>query len=88
MRLVAPRSKLRVVRLGRPLVERVVAPTAVPLPVRKGERLGQVRVSVAGKLVASSPLVADRSVTAPGLGGKIRWYAGRTAHHLWEALTP
>ena len=88
VRLVAPRSKLRVVRLGRPFVERVVAPTAVPLPVRKGERLGQVRVSEAGKLVASSPLVADRSVTAPGLGGKIRWYAGRTAHHLWEALTP
>ena len=41
--LVAPRSALRAVRVDRPLVERVVAPVGVEPPVRKGQRLGEVR---------------------------------------------
>jgi D-alanyl-D-alanine carboxypeptidase (penicillin-binding protein 5/6) len=83
VRLVAPRPFLRVVRVDRPLVERVVAATAVSLPVRKGQRLGAVRVYAGAKLIAASPLVADRSVSKPGVAGRAGWYAKRTAKHAW-----
>jgi D-alanyl-D-alanine carboxypeptidase (penicillin-binding protein 5/6) len=86
--LVAPKTRLRVVRVDRPVTERVTAPTEIALPVEKGQRLGEVRAFQAGKLVAVSPLVADRTLTEPNLAGKIRWYAGRTVHHFWEAVTP
>jgi serine-type D-Ala-D-Ala carboxypeptidase (penicillin-binding protein 5/6) len=80
--LVASRPLVRVVRVDRPLVERVVAPTAVELPVRRGQRLGWVRVYERGRLVASRPLVAARTIERPGLGGRLAWYAERTLHHL------
>lgn len=82
LRLVAMQPVRRPVRLARPLTEQVVAPTAVPLPVRKGQRLGEVHVYDRGRLVASSPLVASRSVALPGTAGKVGWYAKRTLHHL------
>jgi serine-type D-Ala-D-Ala carboxypeptidase (penicillin-binding protein 5/6) len=80
--LVAARPVRRPVRLARGLTERVVAPTAVELPVRKGQELGEVRVYDRGRLIASSPLVASRAVEEPGTAGKVGWYARRTLHHL------
>jgi D-alanyl-D-alanine carboxypeptidase (penicillin-binding protein 5/6) len=80
--LVASKPLLRVVRVGRPLVERVVAPTAVGLPVRRGQRLGRVEIWEGRKLVGMRPLLAARSVSRPGFGGRLRWYATRTGHHL------
>jgi D-alanyl-D-alanine carboxypeptidase len=80
--LVADGRVTRIVRVDRPLVERLVAPTAVPLPVRKGERLGEVRVYAGPKLIARRPLVAARSIDRPGLVGRTEWYAGRTLHHI------
>jgi D-alanyl-D-alanine carboxypeptidase (penicillin-binding protein 5/6) len=85
--LVASRPVVRVVRVDRSLVERVVAPAAVDLPVRRGQRLGWVRVYERGRLVASRPLVAARTIERPGLGGRLTWYAGRTLHHLGDFLT-
>jgi D-alanyl-D-alanine carboxypeptidase (penicillin-binding protein 5/6) len=82
LRLVAMRPVRRPVRLARPLTEQIVAPTAVSLPVRQGQRLGEVHVYDRGRLVASSPLVASRSVEQPGTAGKVGWYAKRTLHHL------
>jgi serine-type D-Ala-D-Ala carboxypeptidase (penicillin-binding protein 5/6) len=82
LRLVAAKPVERPVRLARAVVEQVVSPTAVTLPVRKGQPLGEVRVYDRGKLVASSPLVASRSVDEPGTTGKVGWYARRTVHHL------
>jgi serine-type D-Ala-D-Ala carboxypeptidase (penicillin-binding protein 5/6) len=82
--LVASRQIVRVVRVGRPLVERVVTPMVVSLPVRAGERLGEVRVYDRGKLVARAPLVADRSIGRPGLLGRVGWYAKRTLAHVWS----
>jgi D-alanyl-D-alanine carboxypeptidase (penicillin-binding protein 5/6) len=82
LRLVAMKPVLRPVRLARSLTERVVAPAALALPVRDGQRLGEVRVYDRGKLVASSPLVASRSVESPGTAAKIGWYTKRTLHHL------
>jgi D-alanyl-D-alanine carboxypeptidase (penicillin-binding protein 5/6) len=80
--LVAARPTTSIVRVDRPLVERVVVPTVVSLPVAKGQTLGAVRVYAGRKLVAASPLVAARSITKPGFVGRIGWYTGRTLHHV------
>ena len=58
VRLVAAKPALRVVHVERPLVERVVAPVEVELPVRRGQRLGEVQVLDRGTVIARSPLVA------------------------------
>ena len=80
--LVASRSVVRPVRVDRPLVERVVAPATAPLPVRRGQELGEVNVFSGRQLVASSPLVAARSVSRPGLFGRLGFYSGRTFSHI------
>jgi D-alanyl-D-alanine carboxypeptidase (penicillin-binding protein 5/6) len=80
--LVAPKPLVRVVRVGRPVVQRIVAPTAVDLPVRKGERLGRIEVWSGGSLLGSRPLLAARTIEQPGLAGRLRWYSTRTVHNL------
>ena len=85
--LVASRPLLAVARVRRPLTERVVAATAVSLPVRRGQVLGHVEVWAGKRLVGRRPLVASRSVARPGLAGRVGWYAGRTVHHLLGLLT-
>ncbi|MEX2647341.1 MAG: D-alanyl-D-alanine carboxypeptidase family protein [Gaiellaceae bacterium] len=87
VRLVAAEPLRRSIRVDRPLVERIVAPSVVSLPVAKGQRLGVVRVYARGKLLGERPLVASESRTAPGLGGKIRWYATRTLENAWGLIT-
>jgi D-alanyl-D-alanine carboxypeptidase (penicillin-binding protein 5/6) len=85
--LVASRPLVRVARVDRALVERVVAPAAVDLPVRRGQPLGWVRVYERGRLVGSRPLVAARTIEEPSLGGRIAWYAERTLDHLGDLFT-
>ena len=85
--LVAPRTVVRTVREGSSLVERVVAPTSVSLPVRKGQRLGHVEVYAGSRLLASTNLVAASDVSEPGLLGKAAWYARETVAELWGLLT-
>ncbi len=81
--LVAAASPALVLRVGRPVVRRVVFPAAVSLPVSQGQSLGQVRIYQRGKVVAAVPLVASRSVSRPGVTGRTGWYARRTLHHMW-----
>ncbi len=85
--LVAPRTLVRAVRLGTPLVERVVAPSALALPVAKGARLGRVEVYDGNRLVASSNLVAADAVADAGLWTKAKWHATQTARNLLELVT-
>jgi D-alanyl-D-alanine carboxypeptidase (penicillin-binding protein 5/6) len=80
--LVAARPSLQVVRVHAPLVERIVAPALVSLPVSRGEVLGRVEIWRGRKLLVSRPLLAARSVSKPGAGGRLSFYAGRTVHHL------
>jgi D-alanyl-D-alanine carboxypeptidase len=82
--LVAPKSARRLVRVDRTLLERVVAPSAVSLPVRKGQQLGQVQVFAGKKLIAARPLVASRAIARPGFFGRTGWYAGEAAHEVWS----
>jgi D-alanyl-D-alanine carboxypeptidase (penicillin-binding protein 5/6) len=82
LELVAAKPLNAVARLGRPLTEKVVAASAVALPVEQGDVLGRVEVWENGRLRASSDLVASRTVNKPGLGSRLGWYAGRALHHL------
>ncbi len=82
--LVARRPLARPVRVDRRLVERIVAPTAVSLPLRKGTPLGEIRVYSGRKLVARTPLVAGRSASRPGVVGRVGFYAGRTFSHVGD----
>ena len=84
--LVAVDSLVRVVRVGRPLTERIVAPTAVALPVALRQPLGRVEIWSGRKLLGSRPLVAARAEAKPGAAGRLSWYAGRTMHHLGGLL--
>jgi len=87
LRLVAASRVRRAVRIDRPLVARIVAEAAVSLPVHAGDRLGVIRVYTGKRLVAARPLVAARSIERPGLGGRVGFYARRTAKHVWSWFT-
>jgi D-alanyl-D-alanine carboxypeptidase (penicillin-binding protein 5/6) len=80
--LVAARSLVATARLDHPLVRRLVAMDAADLPVSRGQSLGQVQIFQGGKLVGVVPLVASRSVSQPGVAGRVGWYARRTLHHM------
>jgi D-alanyl-D-alanine carboxypeptidase (penicillin-binding protein 5/6) len=82
MALVATTPLRLVVRPGRPLVEKVVAPTALELPVRRGQRAGRVEIWSGGRLVGRRPLVTAGAAGRPGLAGRLGWYAGRTADNV------
>ena len=81
--LVARGLRIETVRKDAPLVERVVAPVSVALPVKKGAPLGRVEVYEGNDLVAAESLVAASNVTRPGVLGRVGWYTRRTAANLW-----
>src|SRR5436190_4661428 len=84
--LVPAQGLVRSVRIDQPIVQRVVAEAAATLPVKRGERLGEIRVYQRGSLLARKPLVAGRTVKRPGALGRAGFYAGQTAHHIWSWL--
>jgi len=85
--LVAALPTRRIVRVDRPLVERVVAPSVISLPVRKGERIGEVRIYAGHRLIVRRPLVAARTIDKPGFVGRSEWYLGQAAHHAWSWIS-
>ena len=84
--LVARRGATAVVRLGRPLVERITAPARVDLPVSRGQPVGEIRVYDGSRLIARRPLVAALAVEEPNLGRRVRWYAGRALDEAGDML--
>ena len=86
VRVVAASPELRIVHVERPLVQRVVLPVEAALPVRKGQRLGEVQILDRGAVIARSPLVAADSIARPGTLGRVGFYAGRTLDHLGGLL--
>ena len=79
--LVAEESEDLLVRVGLPLVERVVAPAMIDPPVARGQQLGEVQVLLDGQVVARQPLVAAEAIGEPGFGERLGWYADRALHH-------
>lgn len=85
--VVPLRGAAAVVRVDRLLTERVVVPERVELPVRKGQRLGDVRIYDGAELIASSPLVAAASISKPGLAARVAWYAEETLDSIGDLVT-
>ncbi|MDQ3865738.1 MAG: D-alanyl-D-alanine carboxypeptidase [Actinomycetota bacterium] len=75
--IVPNRPATAVVRLGRPLVEEVVAPAIVAPPLRRGQPVGWIRIRAGDRVVTRRRLVAARDVPEPSLGARVGWYAGR-----------
>jgi serine-type D-Ala-D-Ala carboxypeptidase (penicillin-binding protein 5/6) len=84
--LLAETSARASVRLGRTVVERVVAPTQLDPPIGFGEAVGEVRVYEGDKLIAKRPLVASQSVLEPNVSSRLGWYAGRALDEAGEML--
>ena len=85
--LVAAQAVAAVARVDRPLTETVVAATGVSLPVRQGAAFsGTVEIRAGSRIMGTRDLVASRTINKPGAGGRLRWYAGRTLHHLTHLL--
>jgi hypothetical protein len=81
--IVPARGLIRPVRIDQPLVQRVVTEAVAPLPVRRGQPLGEIRIYQGPRMVAREALVAERTVERPGVFGRAGYYAGRTVHHMW-----
>jgi penicillin-binding protein len=73
--LTARRALAVNVRRGQRVASHVTAPDEVSGPVKEGEVLGHVTVTVDGKLAASSPLVAAHAVGAATTLDKVVWTA-------------
>jgi serine-type D-Ala-D-Ala carboxypeptidase (penicillin-binding protein 5/6) len=89
--LMPETSARATVFLGRPLVERVVAPSQIEPPVGLGDPVGEVRIYDGDTLIARRPLVATQAVAERGLARRLRWYAGRAfdeAGDLLASLSP
>lgn len=81
---VAASSSLALpVRVDRPLIEKLVLPRTLSLPVRQGQRVGEVRIYSNGRLLGKRKLIAMRSVGVPSLLGKAGWYGSQTVHNLY-----
>jgi D-alanyl-D-alanine carboxypeptidase (penicillin-binding protein 5/6) len=80
--VVAARPLRRAVRIGRPLVQRVVLPGQVDLPVRRGDVLGELRFYERDRIVARTRLIAAEDRAAPSAVERVKWYATRAAEHV------
>jgi D-alanyl-D-alanine carboxypeptidase len=85
--VVAARPLRRAVRVGRPLVQRVVLPSQVDLPVRRGDVLGELRIYERDRLLGRTRLVAAEDREAPSTVERVKWYAGRTLSHIGSWFT-
>jgi serine-type D-Ala-D-Ala carboxypeptidase (penicillin-binding protein 5/6) len=85
--LVAGSDAQTTVLDGHMLVEEVVAPAVVDLPVRRGQKLGEIRIREGQRVVATRALVAAEDVEEPGVGRRAGWYADRTLSEASDMLS-
>jgi serine-type D-Ala-D-Ala carboxypeptidase (penicillin-binding protein 5/6) len=75
------------VPLDHTLVEKVVAPESLDLPVSQGDPVGEIVVYDGDKVVARHPLVSSETVGEPSLPARVRWYAGRALDEAGDMLS-
>ena len=75
------------VPLDHTLVEKVVAPESLDLPVWQGDPVGEIVVYDGDKVVARHPLVSSETVDEPSLPARVRWYAGRALDEAGDMLS-
>ena len=85
--LLAEHAAFGEVPLGRPLVERVIAPAELDPPVAFGEAVGEVRIYDGDRIVARRALVASQAVPAPSVMKKVGWYAGEALDEAGDMLS-
>jgi serine-type D-Ala-D-Ala carboxypeptidase (penicillin-binding protein 5/6) len=75
------------VPLDHALVEKVISPTTLDLPVTQGDPVGEILVYDGDKVVARRPLVSSATIGEPSLPRRIRWYAGRALNEAGDMLS-
>jgi D-alanyl-D-alanine carboxypeptidase (penicillin-binding protein 5/6) len=85
--LVAEGGAKATVRLDQPLIERVVAPETLDLPVSQGDPVGEVLIYDGERVIARRPLVSALSVSEPSFPRRARWYAGRALDEAGDMLS-
>jgi D-alanyl-D-alanine carboxypeptidase (penicillin-binding protein 5/6) len=85
--LVAEDRVHATVPLDHALVEKVVAPESLDLPVSQGDPVGEIVVYDGDKIVARRPLVSSETVGEPSLPTRVRWYAGRALDEAGDMLS-
>jgi len=69
------------------LVEKVVAPDTLHVPVDQGDPVGEIVVYDGDKVVARRPLVSTATISEPTLPERVRWYAGRALDEAGDMLS-
>jgi serine-type D-Ala-D-Ala carboxypeptidase (penicillin-binding protein 5/6) len=85
--LVAEDRVRATVPLDHALVEKVVAPESLDLPISQGDPVGEIVVYDGDKIVARRPLVSSETVGEPSLPVRVRWYAGRALDEAGDMLS-
>src|SRR5579875_1967247 len=84
---VVPHALFGVVPRGEVPVRRVVVSSRLPVPLRRGTPIGQVRFYVGGRLLAASPLVAAGDVgPSSALPGVVEWIGRMLGRLLGAAV--
>lgn len=89
--LVAEDRVRATVPLDHALVEKVVAPDTIELPVAQGDPVGEIVIYDGDKVVARRPLVSTATISEPTLPERVRWYAGRAldeARSMLSSISP
>jgi D-alanyl-D-alanine carboxypeptidase len=75
------------VPLDHSLVEKVVSPDTLELPVAQGDPVGEIVVYEGDEVVARRPLVSTATISEPSLPERVRWYAGRALDEAGDILS-
>jgi serine-type D-Ala-D-Ala carboxypeptidase (penicillin-binding protein 5/6) len=75
------------VPLDHALVEKVVSPETLELPVAQGDPVGEIVVYDGDEVVARRPLVSTATISEPSLPERVRWYAARALDEAGDILS-
>ena len=84
--VAATRARVSV-PLDHDLIEKVIAPETVELPLVQGDRVGEVVVYDGDKGVARRPLTSPISLGRPSIVTRTRWYAERALDEAGDMLS-
>jgi D-alanyl-D-alanine carboxypeptidase (penicillin-binding protein 5/6) len=73
--------------LDHTLVQKIVAPNTLDLPVAQGDPVGEIVVYDGDRVVARRPLVATETTGEPNIARRVRWYAGRALDEAGDMLS-
>jgi serine-type D-Ala-D-Ala carboxypeptidase (penicillin-binding protein 5/6) len=75
------------VPLDHTLVQKIVAPDTLDLPVAQGDPIGEIVVYDRDRVVARRPLVSTETMGEPNIVRRVRWYAGRALDEAGDMLS-